>query len=425
VTGRQLSAFEGHEGATMGLAFTETGEWLVSTSWDHTTRLWHTDTHSEALRLPDSGNGICLNADRGRLAFISWDGARAHLYELATPSAVQRFTLPQPIFHQTIQAVFSPGGELVAAVDTEGVYVFQPPNPFPLAHLPAEAPFTVQFQPDGRALLTCGTNGVHRWPMAWSADHSQLRLGPPAILEPTRGQPIDLFELSRDGHWMVAETKQGFIGFDPEKSVETIRSEARIQPGRRPHLSPDGRLVASDVGSKVARIQIWNPRTGLLVTNLPARQGYDAAFSPDGRWLVCGAQDATTFWRTEDWSPRRRIPNSLEAPGSCRVAFSPDSRVAALSVSDRKILLIVVETGEELATLPTGRLLNALAFSPGGDRLAAVLEPGYFQLWNLRQLREELATMNLDWPDAPLPPDRSATGKIRITVVPDESTPAN
>jgi WD40 repeat protein len=107
------------------------------------------------------------------------------------------------------------------------------------------------------------------------------------------------------------------------------------------------------------------------------------------------------------------------------VAFSPEGRLAAVSVSDHEIRLTVVETGEELATLPTARLLTWLAFSPGGDRLAAVLEPGYFQLWHLRQLREELAAVNLDWSDAPLPPDRRATGKIRIAVNLESSKPDN
>ena len=261
--------------------------------------------------------------------------------------------------------------------------------------------------------------------MAWSADHSELRLGPPAILEPTRGQTVGLFELSRDGQWIVAATTKTFLGFDPEKSTGAIRADARIQPRTRPHLSPDGRLAASDAGAKAARIQIWNPRTGMLLTNLPARQVQDAAFSPDGRWLACAAEGSTTFWRTEDWSPRHRIPQPLIAPGRGHMAFSPDGRVAALSVSDREIRLTMVETGEELATLPTDRLLTTLAFSPGGDRLAAACEPGYFQLWNLRQLRKELAAMNLDWPDAPFPPDRSATGKLRITVVLKSSNPVN
>ena len=423
-TGRQLTAFEGHEGAVLDLAFTDTGEWLASTSWDNTTRLWHTDTHREALRFPESGNGIRLSVDGSRLAFNSWDHARKQLYDLAIPSAVQRFTVPHPTRyadHFTAQAVFSPGGELVAAVDKEGVYLFQPPNPTPLAHLPAEVAYTVRFQPDGRALLTSRTNGVCRWPMAWSADHSELRLGPPTILEPTRGQHVNYFELSRDGQWMVAATEKTLLSFDPEKSAEAIRADAGIQPDDRTYLSTDGRLAASRASSKAARIQIWNPRTGMLLTNLPGRLVEQAAFSPDGRWLACSADDATTFWRTEDWSPRRHIPKALE--GRCRVAFSPDGRVAALNVSDREIRLTVVETGEELATLPTSRMLTSLAFSPGGDRLAVVLEPGYFQLWNLRQLREELAAMNLDWPSPPLPGGPTATKLSRVTVISEPSLP--
>jgi hypothetical protein len=69
------------------LAFTETGEWFASTAWDHTTRLWHTETHREVLRLPDSGNRLHLSVDGTRLAFNSWDGARVQLYELALPRA--------------------------------------------------------------------------------------------------------------------------------------------------------------------------------------------------------------------------------------------------------------------------------------------------------------------------------------------------
>ena len=350
-TGRQLAILEGHEGMMTGPGFTDTGQWLISTSWDHTTRLWHTDTHREALRLPDSGNGVRVSADFGsRLAFNSWDGARVH-YELGLPAPVQRFSLPQPTRHAnhyTAQAAFSSEGDLVATMDKEGVYLFQPPNPTPLAHLPAEAPYTVQFQPDGLALLTSGTNGVCRWPMAWSADHSELSLGPPAILEPTRGQVVNYFELSRDGQWIVVATEKSLLGFDPKQSAEPIRAAAGIQPDTRPHLSSDGLLAATDSRTKSSGIQVWNTRTGMLLTNLPALHPQSAAFSPGGHWLACDAEDATTFWKVKDWSPSRRIPHTPDPSARHHLAFSPDGRVAALSVSDYEIQLLAVETGEEL-----------------------------------------------------------------------------
>jgi WD40 repeat protein len=422
-TGLQLSTFEGHEGTIVDLAFTDTGEWLASTCWDGTTRLWHTDTHREALCLPESGNSLSLSTSHGRIAFHSWEGQWAYLYELAIPSAVQWFTLPARVREVfTAQAAFSPGGELVAAVNKEAVYVFQPPNSAPLARLPMEGTYSVKFQPDGRGLLTCGREGVRRWPMAWSADHAELRLGPPVVLAPSRGQPVEMFYLSRGGEWMLADTGKRVLSFDPGQSAEAIHVPTEIRSGRLLNLSSDGRLALS-LGYHDSRVQIWNPRAGVLITNLPCRNGRDAAFSPDGRWLACATDDATTFWRTDDWSPRHVISHQPEGQGRTHLAFSPDGRVAVVSVSESAIRLLVVETGEMLATLPTGRLLTFLAFSPGSDRLAAVFEPGYFQLWNLRRLREGLAAMNLDWPGNPFPPEPGDPGQPPITVVMASSNP--
>jgi WD40 repeat protein len=420
-TGRQLGVFEGNEGLVVGLAFTDTGEWLASASWDHTTRLWQTDTAREALRLTGSGNTLRFSADGRHLSFKSWDNARVHLYEFADTHAVQRFTIPAParLFNRfTSQAVFSDDGELVAALDREGIYIFHPPHPAPAAILPGAGNYAVQFQPNGHALLACARDGVKRWPIEWSADHAELRIGPPEILEPTRGQRIDAFEVSRDGHWLLASTKKTFLAFNPDQTAEAIRTGPPIEPGHTPHLSPDGRIAASVAGSPRARVQIWSPRTGDLVTNLAVRTARDLAFSPDGRWLACAAEDATTIWQTADWSQRHRIPHPPETPGRYHVAFSPDGRVVAITVSEQATRLVLLETGEELGTLPTDRMLNSLAFSPAGDRLAAACEPGYFQLWDLHHLREQLAGMRLDWPGPPLSPRHAAGKPARVTVVP-------
>jgi WD40 repeat protein len=176
---------------------------------------------------------------------------------------------------------------------------------------------------------------------------------------------------------MVAVTEKSLLGFDHEKPAETIRPAPGIRLGSNASLSPDGRLFVT-ISDGDLKLHIWNPRTGILLTNLPDRRVMYAAFSPDGRWLACATQDATTFRTTEDWSPRHRIPTSLEAPGRFHLAFSDDGRLVAVSVSDSEIRLLVIETGEELATLPTERSMTRIAFSPGGDRLMAVFEAGWF-----------------------------------------------
>jgi WD40 repeat protein len=427
--GRPLAVLDGHEAQVVGLAFTQTGEYLASAAWDNTTRLWHTDTHREVVRRPDSGNGLRLSADGRRLSFTSWDHTRAQLYELAAGNTAQRFTLPPPTrypTHWTAQALFSPDGELVGALDNEGVFLFQPPHPGPLAFVPAPETYTACFAPDGSALFIGSADGVQRWPMAWSADRAELRLGPPEIVEATRGLSVITVDISCDGQWLEAGTKKTFIGCRTERSAEVVRSEPRISTGNAPHLSPDGRFAASIASPRRAQLQVWNPHTSALITNLPVHQVSDAAFSPDSRWLACGAEDSTTFWDTADWSRRHSIRFPPDEPARHAVAFSPDGRVAAIGFSQRETRLVRVETGEELARLPTGPLMTALRFSPTGDRLAVANEPGYFQLWDLRRLRAQLASMRLDWDLPPYPPeDHAVTNRPLRVIVIHTHTPAN
>ena len=62
--------------------------------------------------------------------------------------------------------------------------------------------------------------------------------------------------------------------------------------------------------------------------------------------------------------------------------------------------------------------MTSLAFSPTGDRLVIAHQPGYVQWWDLRRVREQLASLNLDWDMPPYPPEQPAltTGSFRVLV---------
>ena len=81
------------------------------------------------------------------------------------------------------------------------------------------------------------------------------------------------------------------------------------------------------------------------------------------------------------------------------MVFSPDGRTIALvrgRNSDLK--LIEADTGREWATLEAG---EPHGFSPRGNGLVTSEADGLLRLWDLRRIRQQLATLKLDW-EAPL-----------------------
>jgi hypothetical protein len=53
---------------------------------------------------------------------------------------------------------------------------------------------------------------------------------------------------------------------------------------------------------------------------------------------------------------------------------------------------------------PHQALIASLSFAPDGANLAVVQSDSVAQLWDLRQIRQQLAALNLDWELAPCPP---------------------
>ena len=58
-------------------------------------------------------------------------------------------------------------------------------------------------------------------------------------------------------------------------------------------LSPDAKLVAANMPG----VRVWESTTGKLVANLPAKADISClAFSPDGKLLAAGSEDAVVVY---------------------------------------------------------------------------------------------------------------------------------
>ena len=115
------------------------------------------------------------------------------------------------------------------------------------------------------------------------------------------------------------------------------------------------------------------------------------AFSPDGRTLASGGWDGTIkLWFV---SARRSFASLGHLDGSLSVAFSrPDGAMVASGSWDRTVKLLDSRSGGLIGTLDHASEVNAVSFSLGGATLAAGLNDGTIQLWDVGT-RTEVASL--------------------------------
>jgi tetratricopeptide (TPR) repeat protein len=91
----------------------------------------------------------------------------------------------------------------------------------------------------------------------------------------------------------------------------------------------------------------------------------------------------------------------------------------ALAIAPDQVLVAEAATGRELARLTTLQPIHPtpLVFSPDGTKLVASTYQKTALLWDLRRIRDQLASMGLDW-DAPSYPVASAASEVSGPIPP-------
>ena len=148
-------------------------------------------------------------------------------------------------------------------------------------------------------------------------------------------------------------------------------------------FSPDGKRLAT--GSEDARITLLDPVSGKTIRSSigHASTVLALAFSPDGKRLASASHDRTVkIWDTA--SGKELLTLTGHAGPVYAVVFSPDGKSVATAIDDSHIRLWDATTGAALRTLDSqqGEVLSR-AFSPDGKRLAAASSEGFVNQWDL------------------------------------------
>lgn len=172
----------------------------------------------------------------------------------------------------------------------------------------------------------------------------------------------------------------------------------------RAAVSPDGDWLATGRPG-FDSIEVWSARSGdriaaLSGTILSSHDGFE--FSRDGRWLLVAGTRSHTVWECGAW---RRAQHVRYADRFAEDRGAPHE-IGAHEESWRALRLIQPRTHSEVArlTLPT-MYDGAGCFLPSPAWIVqSIVHRGEVFVWDLRRVRETLASLALDWDAPPLPP---------------------
>jgi WD40 repeat protein/predicted Ser/Thr protein kinase len=389
------SVLAGHIRPTNRLSISE--QILVSSSWDNKTNFW--DLASGQRLLTTEGYARIFP---GKRVAVSLHGDGLILRQLQfSRGTLERIAgdLPSDMEAGVKDVEAFPGGRLVAMGTFQGLTIFDLGASCEIgrAELGLVPSVTTAVE---QTVLTSGRQGILSWPLMLE-DHA-LTLGPPrSVLASTGGGPM---ALSADGQ-RLAVVMGGSEArlFDLQGTHPETRTVVQHEGLKTVGLSPDGALLVTTPWRGFA-VRVWDARSGSLIHEVPVEANAKAAFNADGSRLAIATPASNGLWETGTWNKlygRPRDPVGTAGP----IAFSADGRMLAVTDDHSTVSIVDTEALETLATFETGEAeVCALGFVPDGSKLLAGTQASTLHVYDLRAIREQLATMSMDWNLPPFPP---------------------
>lgn len=338
-TGQQRAVLEGYGADIMrrtglpeeysedipSVDFSPDGNTIATGSFDHTIRLWDTNSMQQTAHLYGHTYYVWqvrFSPDGTLLASGSSDDT-ARLWDIASGQQRFQFTLEPAIFDFTevVDIDFSPTGSLLAVSFGAGdrldgsilLVDVETGQRHPRFEVPSGARSLVDFSPDGSRLAAITVFG--RIIRVWDTESGRVQ----TEFSLDRGW-FETVLFSHDWRFFVFTREDYTVWlWDLEDDEPRYLVDGSVRGGRM-ILSPDSRILATE---RISRINLWNVESGEQRSSLEVSQSIliSMAFSPDSTLFASSQRDdyAVRLW---DVDTGQQLALLESHPAFVR--FSPD-----------------------------------------------------------------------------------------------------